>query len=81
MTTIIVLMILTGISINAIVGKNSVVGRAQDASVTADMSKVIEDAQMAYTDVYAERTSEFGKDATIKLEHVVAKLRDAYRIQ
>ena len=80
MTTIIVLMILTGISINAIVGKNGVVGRAQDASIQADLSKLQEDAQMAYTDVYAERKQELGAGAIITLDHVVGKLREAYRI-
>ena len=75
-------MILTGISINAIVGKNGVVGRAQGASVKADMSKLLEDAQMAYTDVYAERTEEFGGSvaANIRLEHIITKLKDSYRI-
>ena len=58
--TIIVLLILTGVSLNAIVGDNGIIKQAQKASNKADLARFIEDAEMAYSDVYAERTQEYG---------------------
>ena len=42
---------------NAIVGENGIIKQAQKASTKADLAKFLEDAEMAYTDVYSEKTA------------------------
>ncbi len=52
--TIIVLLILAGVSISLVVGDNGVLNKAQKSIVETEKAKVIEDIGLAYVDVYAE---------------------------
>ena len=66
---------------NAIVGENGIIKQAQKASTKADLAKFLEDAEMAYTDVYSEKTQERSVcGIEISTLDVVGKLIDEYRV-
>ena len=46
--TIVVLLILAGVSMNAIVGDNGIIRNAQKSKIEAEKAQFIEDAQMVY---------------------------------
>ena len=78
MITIIILLILAVVSVNAIVGKNGVITQAQGASAETAKAKFLEDAEMAYSDAYTDKTQTEGPDAKVTVYDVVNKLKDEY---
>ena len=75
--TIIVLIILAGISINSVLGGNGLFKRVQSASVDTKKAKVIEDAKIAYLEVYIEK-AEKSDSNTITIGDVVSRLKSGY---
>ena len=61
-------------------GENGIIKQAQKASVQADMARIVEDAQMAYSDAYADKVAEEGMSATVTTADIAAKMIDEYRI-
>ena len=75
--TIIVLLILAGISISALIGDNGVLKQAQGASKKTDVARFEEDAGLVYSDIYATeiQKKEFNR---VKKEEVLEKLKNEY---
>ncbi len=72
--TIIVLLILAGVSINAVVGDNGVLSNAQKSQVEMEKAKFIEDSGMAYDDIYAENL----EAESITMDEISEKLINEY---
>ena len=59
-------------------GKNGVITQAQGASTETTKAKFIEDAEMAYSDAYTDKTKEYGPNAVVTTLDIVNKLIDEY---
>ena len=70
--TIVVLLILAGISIVTLTGENGIITRAQRAKETTEVAKFREAAQLAYMEAYTDNAKNGGY--TVDIADVVAKL-------
>ena len=75
--TIVVLLILVGVSLNAVIGDNGIINQTQEAAIKAEMTQFLEDAEMAYVDVYEEKTTDEGEEIITSTD-VADRLIDAY---
>ncbi len=75
--TIVVLIILAGISINLVLGKNGLFTKAKNASVEMEKAKFVEDAGLAYLEAYTEKLDEPNSNQ-ITVGDVVSKLESSY---
>ncbi|MCI9245739.1 MAG: type II secretion system protein [Clostridia bacterium] len=71
--TIVVLLILAGITITYVFGDNGVFGQASDAKVKTEIAKIEERAQMIYNSLLATRY-QGGSNKTITTEDIVKEL-------
>lgn len=74
--TIIVLLILAGVSINLVVGQNGVITRAQESSEKSGVAGFAEEANLVYVDIAGEKVESNPLSSDVTLQEVVAKLTD-----
>lgn len=77
---IVVLIILAGASLTGIIGNNGIIGKSKDSSIQVYIDKIIEDAKMAYKDVYEERNEDIELGATVTTFDIAAKMIEKYRL-
>ena len=74
--TIIILLILAGVTISLVVGQNGLIGRTQASATTTQMARIIEDGNMA---IAAIQTDKLPKgDFNLTLDEVVAEMNNHY---
>ena len=65
--TIVVLLILAGVTISFVVGDNGVVTQAQKSKTKTEKARFVEDAELAYSEIYAEKTNDIKIPDTMKV--------------
>ena len=78
--TIVILLILAGISINIGFGENGFVKQSQEIVKKTEKEKFIEDGKKAYIEVYTEKQRKEGINVTVDILEVLCRLIEEYRI-
>ena len=71
--TIIVLLILAGVSLSITLGENGIIAKSQNAVVKNREAKAKEEVEMAWSSVKSEYLSDWTKDSTKKLKDYISK--------
>lgn len=74
--TIVVLLILAGITITYIMGDNSVFKQAQNAKLNTELAKIEEQANLIYTDKLLEKVQDNNLKDKPTMQDIVEELRD-----
>ena len=79
--TIVVLLILAGITITYVFGDNSIFQKASNAKIQTEIGKIEERAQMIYSDKLLENASS-GLNMRVEISQVIEQLRnEGYNIE
>ena len=78
--TIIVLLILAGVSIHKVLSDNGILRKSEDASNNTAFIRVLEDAKMAYRDCYEEKEEDLEIGSTVTTADVATKMINKYRL-
>ncbi len=74
--TIVVLLILAGITLNLLLGENSILKTAKDAQIAQKLAEIEDEANLIYTGIKIEQHKNKPEvTPTISLEEVIAKLK------
>ncbi len=76
--TIIVLLILAGVSLNFVIGNNGLIGISDEAVTEYEKSRFIEEANISYQEIMLNKTIQGAFSSNITLEEVATRLIDNY---